>query len=118
MLPSKTPQSAAKQRQQSWRLTGSDQDLCLVGISLDCPDPAVPAAFYDELLDGELVWSKPASAGVKVAGARSGPRRSGTTASAAGRLYVDRREPLSGETMDRCRTLLLSLSTATSIASI
>jgi hypothetical protein len=50
-------------------MTGSDQGLRLVGISLDCADPAVLAAFYQELLDGELVWSKPASAGVKVGGA-------------------------------------------------
>jgi hypothetical protein len=49
-------------------MTGSDEDLHLVGISLDCADPAVLAAFYRELLDGELVWSKPGSAGVKVRG--------------------------------------------------
>jgi hypothetical protein len=50
-------------------MTGSDEDLHLVGISLDCADPAVLAAFYRELLDGELAWSKPGSAGVRVRGA-------------------------------------------------
>jgi hypothetical protein len=50
-------------------MTASDEDLRLVGISLDCADPAVLAAFYRELLDGELMWSKPDSAGVKVRGA-------------------------------------------------
>lgn len=43
-------------------------DLRLVGISLDCADPAALAAFYRELLNGELAWTKPSSAGVKVGG--------------------------------------------------
>jgi uncharacterized glyoxalase superfamily protein PhnB len=37
-------------------------------VSLDCGDPAVLAEFYRRLLDGELLWSKPDSAGIRAGG--------------------------------------------------
>jgi hypothetical protein len=50
-------------------MTGPDQELRLAGISMDCADPAMLGAFYRGLLHGELLWSKPASAGVRVGAA-------------------------------------------------
>lgn len=40
----------------------------LVGVSLDCADPAELARFYLQLLGGRLLWSRPGSAGVQVPG--------------------------------------------------
>lgn len=40
--------------------------LHFVGVSLDCADPDALARFYLELLGGELEWSNPDSAGVRV----------------------------------------------------
>lgn len=50
-------------------MTEDSRPLHLVGISLDCSDPAALAEFYRELLDGEILWQNPDSAGVQVAGA-------------------------------------------------
>ncbi len=43
--------------------------LHVVGVSLDCADPAALAAFYLDLLGGELLWQNEDSAGVRVRGA-------------------------------------------------
>jgi hypothetical protein len=40
-------------------------NLRVAGISLDCADPDVLADFYVALLDGERLWSKPSSVGVR-----------------------------------------------------
>ena len=40
----------------------------LVGVSLDCADPAELAGFYVSLLEGRLLWSSADSAGVQVEG--------------------------------------------------
>ncbi len=40
----------------------------LVGVALDCPDPAVLAAFYRDLLDGQVLWTDADSVGVQVPG--------------------------------------------------
>ena len=46
-----------------------DRDtLHFVGVSLDCADPAALAAFYLDLLGGELLWQNADSAGVRVPG--------------------------------------------------
>ena len=42
--------------------------LHFVGVSLDCADPGALAAFYLELLGGELLWEKADSAGVRLPG--------------------------------------------------
>lgn len=42
--------------------------LHVVGVSLDCADPAALAGFYRDLLGGELLWSNARSAGVQVPG--------------------------------------------------
>jgi len=41
----------------------------VAAISLDCADPSALARFYLRLLDGELLWDNPNSAGVRVPGA-------------------------------------------------
>jgi catechol 2,3-dioxygenase-like lactoylglutathione lyase family enzyme len=43
--------------------------LRLVGISLDCADPDELAAFYRDLLGGEIFWRSADSVGVRVPGA-------------------------------------------------
>jgi hypothetical protein len=40
----------------------------LVGVSLDCADPAVLGEFYLALLDGEVLWHSVDSVGVRVPG--------------------------------------------------
>jgi hypothetical protein len=44
------------------------QDLRIAGISLDCPDPALLAAFYGEVLGGRALWTNADSAGVEASG--------------------------------------------------
>ena len=44
------------------------QDLRIAGISLDCPDPALLAAFYEEVLGGRALWANADSAGVEASG--------------------------------------------------
>jgi len=44
------------------------QDLRIAGISLDCPDPALLAAFYGKVLGGRTLWTKADSAGVEASG--------------------------------------------------
>jgi Glyoxalase-like domain len=39
-----------------------------VAVSLDCDDPAALAEFYVAMLAGELLWSSPSGAGVRVPG--------------------------------------------------
>jgi hypothetical protein len=46
-----------------------EQTLRVAGISLDCPDPALLAAFYRDLLKGEVLWRNEDSAGIRVPGA-------------------------------------------------
>ena len=43
-------------------------DLRFVGVSLDCADPAELAHFYLRLLGGRVLWSRPNSVGVQLAG--------------------------------------------------
>ena len=40
----------------------------LVGVSLDCADPAALAGFYLELLGGQLLWRSAESAGIRAPG--------------------------------------------------
>jgi hypothetical protein len=49
---------------------GSDaaDAMRIVGLSLDCADPQVLIKFYLDLLGGELLWQKSASAGARVSG--------------------------------------------------
>jgi len=44
------------------------RDLRIAGISLDCPDPALLAAFYGKVLGGRTLWTKADSAGVEASG--------------------------------------------------
>jgi hypothetical protein len=44
-------------------------ELHVVGLSLDCPDPSALVAFYLDLLGGELLWQNADSAGAQVHGA-------------------------------------------------
>ena len=40
----------------------------LVGVSLDCADPAALAGFYLELLGGQVLWRSAESAGIRAPG--------------------------------------------------
>ena len=44
------------------------QDLRIAGISLDRRDPALPAAFYAEVLGGRALWTNADCAGVEATG--------------------------------------------------
>jgi hypothetical protein len=55
--------------------SASPSDLRFVGVSLDCADPAELAEFYLRLLGGQLLWSRPSSAGVQVPGLLLVPQR-------------------------------------------
>lgn len=44
------------------------QDLRIAGISLDCPDPALLAAFYAEVLGGRALWTNADSADAEANG--------------------------------------------------
>jgi len=56
-------------------VSASPGDVRLVGVSLDCGDPAQLAEFYLQLLGGRLVWSRPTSVGVQVPGLLLIPQR-------------------------------------------
>ena len=47
----------------------------LVGVSLDCADPAELAQFYLQLLGGRVLWSRQSSVGVQVPGLLLIPQR-------------------------------------------
>jgi hypothetical protein len=49
--------------------------LHFVGVSLDCDDPASLAAFYRDLLGGQLLWSNERSAAVQAPGVLLVPQR-------------------------------------------
>ena len=49
-------------------VSASPGDVRLVGVSLDCGDPAQLAEFYLQLLGGRVLWSRPTSVGVQVPG--------------------------------------------------
>lgn len=44
------------------------EDLRIAGISLDCPDPALLAAFYKKVLGGRTLWTKADSVGIEARG--------------------------------------------------
>ena len=53
----------------------SPRDVRLVGVSLDCADPAELADFYLQLLGGRLLWTRPTSAAVQTPGVLLIPQR-------------------------------------------
>jgi hypothetical protein len=55
--------------------SASPGDLRLVGVSLDCADPAELAEFYLQLLGGRVSWSRENSVGVQVPGLLLIPQR-------------------------------------------
>ncbi len=55
--------------------TESPSDVRLVGVSLDCADPAELAEFYLQMLGGRLLWSRPTSVGVQAPGLLLIPQR-------------------------------------------
>ena len=55
--------------------SASPSDLRVVGVSLDCADPAELGQFYLQLLGGRLLWSRPTSVGVQVPGLLLIPQR-------------------------------------------
>jgi len=50
-------------------VTEHDDSLRVAAVSLDCAEPGELAAFYRDLLRGELLWQNANSAGVRVPGA-------------------------------------------------
>lgn len=46
----------------------AEPEVRLVGVSLDCADPAELAEFYRGLLGGRLLWSRTSSVGVQTPG--------------------------------------------------
>ena len=53
----------------------SEAPVRVVGVSLDCADPAELAEFYLGLLGGRLLWSRPGSVGVQTPGLLLIPQR-------------------------------------------
>jgi len=53
----------------------AEPEVHVVGVSLDCADPAELAEFYLGLLGGRLLWSRPTSVGVQTPGLLLIPQR-------------------------------------------